>query len=53
MGTEYKALCHGCHQMKPAHTMVHAYGNRLYCSKGCVAKAAWIFDNVPLPRDEQ
>lgn len=44
-------LCGSCRQMKPGQSMIHEYRGKLYCSKGCAAKAAWLIDNIPLPRD--
>jgi hypothetical protein len=40
-------LCHSCGQIKPASQMIHAYGRRLYCSEGCVARAQWLIETIP------
>lgn len=45
-----KSLCRACHTLKPSTQMIHTYGGRQYCSKGCVAKAAWLIDNIPMQR---
>lgn len=47
---DHKSLCHACKQLKPSSQMIHASGHRLYCSKGCAAKAEWLFAPIPFPR---
>jgi hypothetical protein len=44
------ALCKACRTTKPVTQMIHASGHRLFCSKGCAAKAEWLFTSVPTPR---
>jgi hypothetical protein len=44
------ALCQGCRTNKPVQTMIHGSGHRYFCSKGCAAKAEWLFTPIPTPR---
>lgn len=48
--TERKSLCRACKHMKPHYEMIHAFDHRMYCSKGCVAKAQWLFGPIPTQR---
>lgn len=45
-----KSLCRACRQLQPSTQMIHAFDHRMYCSKGCVAKAQWLFGPIPTQR---